>query len=114
MDRSDTTIVVVEASPIVAQFAGGAAGMHVPQTQQYLFDAWTNSYDPDVDPTNKTGLQFSFYCRRLCETWPPPLPGQTYSSWGGSLDSGCSAATDGTKKGCFGSGPGIQHKAREQ
>ena len=29
------------------------------------------SYDPDIEETDKTGMTFTWYCRRDCETWPP-------------------------------------------
>lgn len=107
MNVSDSTIIVVEPARLVAQFANNASAIHVPQVSQLLFDAWTYSYDPDGDINNKTGMNFSFYCRRLCENWPAAQPPyQTYSSWAG-LDSGCSSTTDGSQKGCFGSGTGI-------
>lgn len=32
-------------------------------------DVITDSYDPDVEKTDKSGMTFLWLCRRLCETW---------------------------------------------
>jgi hypothetical protein len=62
----------VIATPIVAGIAGGEFIMRrwgdlVP----LVIDGGLFSIDPDVeDPNDKTGIEFIWLCRRLCEEWP--------------------------------------------
>lgn len=103
LDRTDSTIIFLQASNLLAKFVGNASGIHVPQNQKILFDAWTESYDPDFDQYNKTNLKFAFYCRRLCESWPTVLVDQTYTNWP-VFDTSTCTASDNAAKGCFTSG----------
>ena len=68
----DNVYLRVIATPIVAGIAGGEFIMRrwgdlVPME----IDGGLFSYDPDmVDHSDKTGMEFIWLCRRLCEGWP--------------------------------------------
>lgn len=106
MERSDSTIIYLQSSNLNVQFAGNMSAVHVPSSQKVVFDAWTNSYDPDFSASNKTNLNFTFYCRRLCEQWPGANLYQQYKNWAGYNASLCTAAENVTT-GCFGSSAGF-------
>lgn len=68
----DNVYLRIIATPIVAGIVGGEFVMRrwgdlVPMT----LDGGFFSYDPDlVDKTDKTGMEFIWLCRRMCESWP--------------------------------------------
>lgn len=105
MDKSDDTYIYIQASNLVAEFYGNLSGTYVPQVPAQVFDAWTESYDPDLAKANKSGMTFDFYCRRTCESWPQPTSLQVYNDWRNYNYSACVGA-DGSysSKGCFNTG----------
>lgn len=110
MEKRDDTFIFIQPSNLVADFSGNLSGTHVAQNQKVKFDAWSESFDPDTDKDNKTGITFTFFCRRSCESWPAPNKNQTYIDWKVYDNSACVAAEGSYKqKGCFNSAPNLKN-----
>lgn len=103
MEKFDDTYIYVQSSNLVAEFYGNISGSYVLQNEKVSFDAYTESYDPDLPKENKTDLLFSFFCRRSCESWPEPNNNQTYTDWRVYNHSACDTVDGGSysQKGCF-------------
>ena len=72
MDTLDNVYLRIIPTPLVVGIVGGEFvmrrwGDYVPME----IDGGFMSYDPDMeDPNDKTGIEFIWLCRRLCEEWP--------------------------------------------
>lgn len=72
MYTTDSIYLRIIPTPLVANIAGGEFilrrwGDIVP----VHIDGGSFSFDPDMeDPNDKTGMEFIWLCRRLCESWP--------------------------------------------
>lgn len=97
----DECFIRIIATPLTIEISGGDFMMRRwGDVNPLNIDALTYAYDPDVDPSDKSGMTFIWTCRRLCETWPvynsdwtinkPFTTNCTYSQGDGQNDRGCS------------------------
>ena len=67
----DECYIRIIPSPLQFEINGGDFMMRRWGDENALnIDALSLAFDPDVDPTDKSGMTFIWMCRRLCETWP--------------------------------------------
>lgn len=67
----DSTQLRIVATPLIANIAGGDFlqaqwGSALP----LILNGMVETFDPDASPEDKTGMEFIWICRRLCENWP--------------------------------------------
>ncbi|XP_076456106.1 polycystin-1-like protein 2 [Babylonia areolata] len=98
--HTDFAYFRIDPTPLVAHITGGNA-RSVGYDTAFVLDALADSYDPDLDPDDKTGLYFRWFCRRQDEVLPEeeapdlvPIP------------TNISETDFNVTKGCFGTGPG--------
>lgn len=102
LERTDDTFIFIQSSPLIAAF-GIVDAYYVQQESTVIFDASTNSYDPDAVDDPKNNLTFTFYCRRACESWPAPNGMQVYTDWRNYDYAACTDLDNGkyAQQGCF-------------
>ncbi|XP_062611467.1 uncharacterized protein LOC134273293 [Saccostrea cucullata] len=94
----DSVKLRIVATPLKVSIAGG----DFIQTQwgsetPLVLDGFTETFDPDVAPEDKNGMEFIWICRRLCENWPTfdadynPISSFTHNcTYQDDADRGCS------------------------
>lgn len=92
--KIDYGVIEINATPLIAKIAGGNA-VTKGYTHPIILDA-SQSYDPDVGLYKNDGIEFTWLCRKLGESWPlddlKTLP--------------VISLTLGSGSGCFGTGIG--------
>ncbi|XP_077979562.1 polycystin-1-like [Glandiceps talaboti] len=63
VESFDSAFIYVEATPLRAVISGGSE-RRIRWNSIVELDGLTETIDPDIDPTDKTGLQFMWMCRR--------------------------------------------------
>nr|XP_034310453.1 uncharacterized protein LOC105340501 isoform X2 [Crassostrea gigas] len=95
----DSTQLRIVPTPLIANIAGGDFlqaqwGSELP----FILDGMAETFDPDASPEDKSGMEFIWLCKRMCEDWPtfddnfdPKLPSFTHNcTYQDDADRGCS------------------------
>ena len=68
VETLDSVNIRVVATPLVGRIAGGSE-IRVRWNDRIFVDGLSESYDPDVDPSDKSGITYVWLCRREHETF---------------------------------------------
>ncbi|XP_072168341.1 uncharacterized protein [Diadema setosum] len=68
VERLDSVKIRVVATPLVARIAGGSE-IRIRWNDRIVIDGLSETFDPDVDPSDKSGLRFVWMCKRQHETY---------------------------------------------
>lgn len=68
VESLDSTTIRVVPTPLIAKIAGGSERI-IRWNDRADIDGFTDTYDPDVDPSDRSGIRFVWLCRREHETF---------------------------------------------
>ncbi|KAK3094595.1 hypothetical protein FSP39_003770 [Pinctada imbricata] len=67
----DSAYIKITSTPLQVRIAGGDFFTGKWGTfEPMIFDGMSEVFDPDVDPDDKSEMEFIWLCRRYCESWP--------------------------------------------